>query len=50
MLNKDHILLTLDFYDRLNGLSDEFLENNNFSRKEIEMGLKEIAQRFGITN
>ncbi|NBI05562.1 DUF6483 family protein [Senegalia massiliensis] len=47
--NKDHILLALDFYDRLNNLSDEFLEENDFSREEIELGLKEIAQEFGIS-
>lgn len=47
--NKDHVLLALDFYDRLNGLSDEFLESNNFSREEVKMGLNEIAKSFGIT-
>lgn len=47
--NKDHIVLALDFYTRLNDMSDEFLENNNFSREEIQMGLQEIAKRFGIT-
>lgn len=46
--NKNYILLALDFYERLNNLSDDFLEKNDFSREEIEQGLKEIAQRFGI--
>lgn len=46
--NKKYIELTLDFYSRLNKLDDKFLEDNNFSRKEIEQGLKDISKKFGI--
>lgn len=42
--------LALDFYERLNNFDDEFLEKSNFSREEIDEGLKEIAQKFGIPN
>lgn len=40
--------LALDFYSRLNDLDDEFLMKNNFTREEIEQGLKEIVKRYGI--
>jgi len=43
-----YLELAIDFYDRLNRLDDAFLEENNFSREEIEEGLREIANRFGI--
>ena len=48
--NKKYMELALDFYQRLNNYEDEFLEKNNFSREEIDEGLKEIAQKFGIPN
>ncbi|MFD3156314.1 DUF6483 family protein [Haloimpatiens sp. FM7330] len=47
--NKKYMELALDFYDRLNNFDDEFLEKNNFSRKEIEQGLKSIAKKFKIS-
>jgi hypothetical protein len=47
--NGRHLELALDFYERLNDLDDEFLEKNNFSRQEIEQGLEEIAQEFGLS-
>lgn len=46
--NRKFMELALDFYERLNNLSNEFLESNSFSREEIEEGLKEVAQLFGI--
>lgn len=42
------VLLALDFYERLNKLDDDFLQQNNFSKEEIEDGLKEIARKVGI--
>lgn len=42
------MMVAIDFYQRLNNLDDEFLQQNNFSRKEIEEGLKDIAKRAGI--
>ncbi|MBS4534745.1 hypothetical protein GOQ29_03845 [Clostridium sp. D2Q-14] len=46
--DKKHMELALDFYQRLNNFEDDFLEKNNFSREEIEEGLKEVAKKFGI--
>ena len=35
------------FYSEANKYSDSFLEENNFSREEIEFGLREVLKRFG---
>lgn len=43
------MMVAIDFYQRLNDLDDEFLEKNNFSRKEIEEGLEDIAKKVGIS-
>lgn len=45
--NERYIELALDFYERLNNFSDDYLEKNNFSREEIEEGLEESAREFG---
>lgn len=42
------IMVAIDFYQRLNNLDNEFLQANNFSREEIEEGLRNIAKRSGI--
>ena len=41
-------MVAIDFYQRLNNLNNEFLQANNFSREEIEEGLRDIAKRSGI--
>jgi len=46
--NKKYIELALDFYDRLSELDNDFLERNNFSKEEVEQGLKAIAKEMGI--
>ncbi|MCF6464526.1 DUF6483 family protein [Clostridium sp. Cult2] len=48
--NNKYIELVLDFYNRLNNLDDDFLEENNFSREEIAEGLKDMAKEFGLQN
>ncbi len=48
--NKRYMELALDFYERLNNFEDDFLEENNFSREEIEEGLKEIFKKFKVPN
>ncbi len=45
--NERYIELALDFYERLNNFSDDYLKENNFTRKEIEEGLKELTEKFG---
>lgn len=47
-MDNNQIKVALDFYQRLNELDDEFLEENNFSRKEIEEGLRDIAKKVGM--
>lgn len=46
--NKRQMMVAIDFYQRLNDLDDTFLQDNNFSRVEIEEGLKDIARKYGI--
>lgn len=41
--------LAADFYQRLNLLSDSELTAGNFSREEIEDGLRDILHRAGIS-
>jgi hypothetical protein len=45
--NKRYMELALDFYERLNNYSDDYLKENNFTRKEIEEGLEELTKEFG---
>lgn len=46
--NERYLEVALDFYSRLNELSDEELEARNFSREEILDGIKEAGKMFGI--
>ena len=43
---QEYLTLALDFYQKLSKMSDEELEEHNFSRQEIYDGLKEILFRF----
>lgn len=42
------LLLALDFYQRLNALSDEELERCRFSRQEVLDGLQEVQRIYGL--
>lgn len=44
----DMLELGLDFYVYLNSKSDNFLEENNFSRQEISDGLEDLQKTFGL--
>lgn len=44
----DSLKIALLFYSYLNDKSDEFLETNEFSREEIELGIKNLADKFGL--
>lgn len=46
--NKKDIENAILFYSYLNELDNEFLEKCNYSRDEIEMGVKEIAKKSGM--
>ena len=41
--------IALLFYSYLNDKTDDFLEENDFSRDEIKLGLENVADRFGIS-
>lgn len=43
-----YLNIALDFYSRLNQLSDEQLEKGDFTRKEIKMGLEDALEIYGI--
>ena len=47
---EDHAFLeaAVDFYFRLNLLSDQELEAGNFSRQEIEEGLRDVMDQYGV--
>lgn len=38
----------LNFYEKLNGLSDEYLERHGFSRREVAQGLNDACRRCGL--
>lgn len=42
--------IALLFYSHLNDKTNEFLEENNFSREEIKSGISNVADMFGISS
>ena len=40
----------MDFYQKINRLSDEELEQNNFPRQEILDGVNAIIEKFGLND
>lgn len=42
--------MAMSFYLYLNDFSDNFLEENNYSREEISEGIKSICKEFGVSN
>lgn len=51
--NLDMLKVSLLFYDKLNQLSDEELENADYSREEVKDGIQTVLKLFGydgITN
>lgn len=48
-IDSDNLIgVAMDFYNRLNDLTDEELEKQSFSRQEIADGIKDIAVIYGI--
>lgn len=43
-----YLEVAVDFYTRLNGLTDQQLEEAGFDRQELQEGLQELAGRFGV--
>lgn len=46
--NMQNLKVALLFYSHLNEQTDEFLEENDFSRKEVKDGLKRMMNRYGF--
>ena len=44
----EYMRLAVDFYSKLNELSDDELEACDFSREEIDAGLKDVMLRFNV--
>jgi hypothetical protein len=49
-LDQNYLEVALLFYSYLNDKSDEFLEDNNFSRDEVKEGLENIVSRYGLNS
>jgi hypothetical protein len=49
-LDQNYLEVALLFYSYLNDKSDEFLEDNNFSRDEVKEGLETIVSRYGLNS
>ena len=47
--NKSGLALAFDFYDRLNKMTDEELEQNDFSREEIDSGLRDVMKLYELS-
>ena len=43
-----YLRIAVDFYSRVNMLSDAQLEEHDFSREEIKAGLEDLARMFNI--
>lgn len=48
ILDKRYQELSLYFYLRLNSCDDQYLEDHQYSREEVEQGLKDLADELGI--
>ncbi|MCL2426850.1 MAG: DUF6483 family protein [Oscillospiraceae bacterium] len=46
--NQNHLVIAIDFYRRLNDMTDEELDNADFSREEVENGLAEVKSIFDL--
>ncbi len=48
--NLKNLEITLLFYSYLNDKTDDFFEENNFSREKIKERLKDIISQYGLTS
>ena len=46
--NNQNLKIAILFYSYLNDKSDKFLEEHNFSRDEIKLGLQDVMERYGV--
>ncbi|MGO1468830.1 MAG: DUF6483 family protein [Tissierella sp.] len=47
--NLNYLLIGLEFYTRINKLSDEELLDANFSRGELKSGLEDLGKAYGVS-
>ena len=47
--NHEHLLIATDFYNQLSSMTDEDLIKADFTRDEIERGLREVNAIFGLS-
>ena len=45
---REYLEVAVDFYSRLNDLSSRVLDDCGFEREEIDEGLREVAEMYGI--
>lgn len=45
--DKTNLLLGIQFYDYLNNMDNEFLEQHEFSRQEVKEGLEALLIKYG---
>ncbi len=48
--NIEDLKLALLFYQYVNDKDNEFLKKSNYSREEIEQGIKDISKKYGYEN
>ena len=46
--DNEYLEIAIDFYSQVNNLTDEFLEEHDFSREEAMEGLSKVKQLYGI--
>lgn len=46
--NMRYLELAVDFYSRLNELSNDELESHGFSRSEVDEGLREVTKKYQV--
>lgn len=46
--DNEYLEIAIDFYSQINNLTDEFLQEHDFSREEAVEGLSKVKQLYGI--
>ena len=46
--NKEALKIALLFYSHLNDKDDDFLEAHDYSREEIQMGVRSVSKKYGV--
>jgi hypothetical protein len=48
--NIEHLSIAIEFYSKVSSMTDDEIQNADFSREEIEYGLNEIKAIYGLSN